>query len=64
MLTLWHPTRRLSRRSRPFGDLFDEMIQYRLVKGDFEAKITKLEGYERPPMVTIPEYLEKIRITA
>jgi glucosyl-3-phosphoglycerate synthase len=45
-------------------ELFDEMIQYKMVKGDFEAKITKLEGYERPPMVTIPEYLDKIRIPA
>jgi glucosyl-3-phosphoglycerate synthase len=45
-------------------ELYDEMIQYRLVKGEFEANITKLEGYERPPMVTIPEYLEKIRMPA
>lgn len=26
MLTLWHPTRKLARRSRGFGDLFDEMF--------------------------------------
>ena len=45
-------------------ELFDEMIQYRLVKGDFQANATRLENHERPPMVTIPEYLEKIRTTA
>lgn len=45
-------------------ELFDEMIQYRLVKGEFEAKTTRIEDLERPPMVTIPEYLEKIRIPA
>jgi glucosyl-3-phosphoglycerate synthase len=45
-------------------ELFDEMIQYRMVKGEFEANTTKLEDHERPPMVTIPEYLEKIRIPA
>ncbi len=39
-------------------ELFDEMIQYRLVKENFEANITRLEDYERPPMVTIPEYLQ------
>lgn len=45
-------------------ELFDQMIQYRMVKGEFEANTTRIEDHERPPMVTIPEYLEKIRIPA
>ncbi|MDJ0781026.1 MAG: glucosyl-3-phosphoglycerate synthase [Desulfosarcinaceae bacterium] len=45
-------------------DLFDEMIQYRLVKGEFEANATLLENRERPPMITIPEYQKKTRMRA
>jgi hypothetical protein len=45
-------------------ELFDKMIQYRTVKGEFEAETTLLEDRERPPMVTIAEYREKTRMPA
>ena len=40
-------------------DLFREMIQYNLVRNEYEADIFKIEGHERPPMLEIPEYREK-----
>jgi glucosyl-3-phosphoglycerate synthase len=43
-------------------ELFDEMIQYNLVKDEYQANISKLEGHERPPIIEIPEYREKFKI--
>ncbi len=40
-------------------ELFDEMIQYRLVRDALQAEIHVLEQHERPPMIQIPEYMEK-----
>ena len=55
------------RRKRKLGlvdfkeDLFDEMIQYNLVKNEYMPDIYKIEGLERPPMIEIPEYREKFK---
>ncbi|MEE9537295.1 MAG: glucosyl-3-phosphoglycerate synthase [Desulfobacterales bacterium] len=43
-------------------ELFDEMIQYNLVKNKYQADIFKIEGHERPPIIEIPEYREKFKI--
>ena len=55
------------RRKRKLGlvdfteDLFDEMIQYNLVKNEYMPDIYKIEGHERPPIIEIPEYREKFK---
>lgn len=41
--------------------MFDEMIQYNIVKDQFTADIVSIKGHERPPIVEIPEYLEKFQ---
>jgi glucosyl-3-phosphoglycerate synthase len=41
--------------------MFDEMIQYNLVDNEIEPDILRIEGFERPPMITIPEYQKKFR---
>ncbi len=40
-------------------EVFDEMIQYRLIRGALKPDIHLLEMNERPPIIRIPEYLEK-----
>ena len=50
------------RRINIHQDLFDEMIQYRLVHNRLQSDIPPLEQHERPPMREIPEYLEKFAI--
>jgi glucosyl-3-phosphoglycerate synthase len=42
-------------------ELFDEMIQYNLVKNQYMPDIYKIEGHERPPMIEVPEYREKFK---
>jgi len=44
------------------ADMFDEMIQYSLVKNQYKADIYHIEGVERPPMIEIPDYREKFGI--
>jgi len=39
--------------------LFEEMIQYKLTSGEYQADIYKIIGHERPPMITIPDYCNK-----
>lgn len=39
--------------------MHDQMIQYKISGNDIEADILEIKGYERPPMIEIPEYLEK-----
>jgi glucosyl-3-phosphoglycerate synthase len=39
--------------------MHDQMIQYKISGNDIEADLLKIKGYERPPMIEIPEYLEK-----
>ncbi len=43
-------------------DIFSEMIQYNLVKNKIKPDKLKIEGFERPPMETIPEYREKFNL--
>jgi glucosyl-3-phosphoglycerate synthase len=42
--------------------IFDEMIQYNLVNEEYQADILNIKGYERPPIIEIPEYREKFNI--
>lgn len=41
------------------GNMFDDMIQYKLVKNEIKPDIVAIKGYERPPMVEIPAYQKK-----
>jgi len=41
---------------------FFEMIQYNLVRAQYQADVFKIEGVERPPMIEIPEYRAKFNI--
>lgn len=40
-------------------DLFNEMIQYNLVKNEYKADIMQIGGIERPPMIEVSEYRQK-----
>ncbi|MBR9986386.1 MAG: glucosyl-3-phosphoglycerate synthase [Desulfosarcina sp.] len=40
-------------------EIFDEMIQYRLIRDKLQPQMHALVQFERPPMSQIPEYLEK-----
>jgi len=40
-------------------DLFDEMIQYNLIKSEYNPEVFNLEANERPPIIECPEYREK-----
>lgn len=42
-------------------ELLLKMIQYNLVGNDYEADILDWKALERPPMIDIPEYLEKFK---
>ncbi len=39
--------------------MFDEMIQYRLVRDRYVPDPLEMKGHERPPMETVPAYREK-----
>jgi glucosyl-3-phosphoglycerate synthase len=41
------------------NNLFDEIIQYNLVENKYQPDVKKIVGFERPPMIEIPEYCEK-----
>jgi glucosyl-3-phosphoglycerate synthase len=41
------------------GPMFNDMIQYNLVDTEIEPDIMTMDGFERPPMIEIPEYREK-----
>ena len=43
--------------------LYDKMIQYRLVQNDLQQDVYDLEQPERPPMKEIPEYRRKFAIS-
>lgn len=43
-------------------DLYQEMIQYNLIRNEYKPDIYKTKGVERPPMIDIPEYREKFGI--
>ena len=40
-------------------EVFDQMIQYQLVDDHLQPEIHSIEPHERPPIVQIPEYLQK-----
>ncbi len=40
-------------------DIFNEMIQYNLVRNEYRPDVFKIEGVERPPIIEVPEYREK-----
>ena len=42
--------------------LYNEMIQYNLVKNEYKADIMQIGGIERPPMIEIPEYRQKFAL--
>jgi glucosyl-3-phosphoglycerate synthase len=42
--------------------LYDEMIQYNLVRNQYCADITRIEGHERPPMVENSDYRAKFNL--
>ena len=44
-------------------DLYDEIIQYNLVDNEYQPEALQIKGYERPPMITIPEYCKKFAVT-
>ncbi|UCD31697.1 MAG: glucosyl-3-phosphoglycerate synthase, partial [Desulfobacterales bacterium] len=43
--------------------IFSEMIQYNLVKNEYQPDIFNVRGHERPPMLDIPEYCNKFKRT-
>ena len=43
-------------------EMFNEMIQYNLVKDNYEAAIYNFEGVERPPMIEVKQYREKFNL--
>ena len=43
-------------------ETFNEMIQYNLVKNEFQPDIFNVDGLERPPIIEIPEYRKKFKI--
>jgi glucosyl-3-phosphoglycerate synthase len=45
-------------------DLSNEMIQYNLIKDEYKPDILKIEGNERPPIIEIPAYREKFKISS
>jgi len=44
-------------------ELLLQMIQYNLVGNNYEADILDWKALERPPMIDIPEYREKFRLS-
>lgn len=41
--------------------MHDQMIQYNITGSQIEPDILQIKGYERPPMIEIPEYIEKFK---
>ena len=41
------------------GRLHDDMIQYTIVKGELTPEVVTMKGFERPPMIEVPEYQSK-----
>ncbi|MBU4344316.1 MAG: glucosyl-3-phosphoglycerate synthase [Desulfobacteraceae bacterium] len=44
-------------------EIFDEMIQYNLVRNEYKPAILKIKGVERPPIIEISEYRKKFNLT-
>ena len=43
-------------------NIFKDMLQYNLVKNEYQPDIFRIEAVERPPIIEIPEYREKFNI--
>ena len=43
-------------------ELFDEMIQYNLIRNEYKPDIFKIKAVERPPIIEIGEYRKKFNI--
>ncbi len=43
-------------------EIFDEMIQYNLVRNEYKPDIFKIKGIERPPIIEIAEYRKKFNL--
>jgi glucosyl-3-phosphoglycerate synthase len=41
--------------------LYDEMIQYNLIRNQYRPEMFQMEGHERPPIIEVAEYREKFR---
>lgn len=41
------------------GNMYDDMIQYTITEGELVPEIVTIRGFERPPMISIPEYQDK-----
>ena len=41
------------------GRMYDDMIQYAIKEGELTPEIVTMKGFERPPMIEIPEYQSK-----
>ena len=44
-------------------EMFDEIIQYNLVKNEYQPEKTRFKGHERPPIIEIPDYRKKFHQT-
>lgn len=42
--------------------VYNELIQYQRVPGQYQKDTFRIEGHERPPMIEIPEYRRKFNI--
>ncbi len=42
--------------------VFDEIIQYRIVEGQIEPDRCRIPVFERPPMISVPEYRAKFNL--
>lgn len=42
-------------------EIHNEMIQYNLVRNEYQPDTFRIEGLERPPMIQIPEYRAKFK---
>lgn len=49
-------------RIRLKQDMYEEMIQYSLVRSQYQSEVNKLSAWERPPIIEIPEYRRKFGI--
>lgn len=45
------------------SEFFNEMIQYKLGNDGYQPDIYKAKGFERPPIIEIPEYRKKFKAT-
>lgn len=41
--------------------LYDQMIQYKVSGNEIEPDVLNIKGYERPPIIEIPEYIDKFK---